>query len=475
LLTLGLYAAWEFFRHRPRSLWPHALFLAFCYIPIGIAAVAALRALPAKLLPIIHQTWFTPVLFVIAAVPAIFAFTHIEKTSRWLRTIFWCSWPVLGIILIRAVNGPSLKHSRDSYQATQLAKPFSNPPQKARVVWIIFDELGQPDAFDKRPTRLSLPNLDRLKSESMYASAAVSPGLLTAISIPSLVLGDQVTAVTPAAPDRLTLRSQSHPDPFSWTDATNVFDGARALGLNTAVVGWFHPYGRLLSRSLTQCYWTAGWLTSGAEEPTEPQSLLTAMRTRAMLQLTALPLVGHLPGVFSGRPARKAKIDRFQYLISHALELAADPSIGLLMIHLPAPHPPAIYNRSTQSMTDSGGVSYLDGVALADRTLGQLRGAVEHAGLWDRTALIVTADHGWRTYLWRGKQDWTAEDETATSAISNKSDIAAVPFLLKMPGQTSEIDYTKPLPTIVTRKLILEILSGRLTRPTDLPAFLDSR
>jgi hypothetical protein len=45
-----------------------------------------------------------------------------------------------------------------------------------------------------------------------------------------------------------------------------------------------------------------------------------------------------------------------------------------------------------------------------------------------------------------------------------------VPFLLKLPGQTSGAVYHQPLPTIVTRRLINEILNRRLTDPAAIPA-----
>jgi hypothetical protein len=39
-------------------------------------------------------------------------------------------------------------------------------------------------------------------------------------------------------------------EPLAWSSAPNVFDAARNLGFNTALVGWFHPYGRLLTPQL---------------------------------------------------------------------------------------------------------------------------------------------------------------------------------------------------------------------------------
>jgi len=41
---------------------------------------------------------------------------------------------------------------------------------------------------------------------------------------------------------------------------------------------------------------------------------------------------------------------------------------------------------------------------------------------------------------------------------------------LKLPGQTSGAVDNKPLPTVVTRRLITEILSRHLTEPAAIPS-----
>jgi hypothetical protein len=151
-------------------------------------------------------------------------------------------------------------------------------------------------------------------------------------------------------------------------------------------------------------------------------------------------------------------------MLQHSRELVADPSIGLVLLHLPVPHTPAIYSRSKGALAEEGPVSYLDNVALADQTLGVLRQAIEQAGLWDRTALLVSSDHGWRTRMWRGGAGWTAEEEAASHA-----DTSGVPFLLRLPGQTSGLRYDNPFNTVITRQILTHILSGQLKAPEEMP------
>jgi hypothetical protein len=444
------------------TLLPHALFLACSGFPLGIASVAALRVSPYNLVPIVRKPIFWPIALLATIVPIYFAILRPRTASRFMQRLFLYSWPVLLVVFVQAARG-TLKYAHGLYEDGPLAAKLSTPSPRVRVIWIIFDELSESVVFENRPHGLELPNLDRLKAQSFSATAANSPSDRTETSIPSLILREQVIKSDRRGPNNLVLKTASHSESFAWRSASNVFDTARHLGFNTALIGWFHPYGRLLNQSLTKCYWTAGWLNPGIEEPSQPQSFASAMWDRAKFQLVALPLIGHLPWVFPEIYHREEKSRRFLYLMDRTEEVVIDASIGLALIHLPIPHPPAIYDRHQGELTAKRGLGYLDSIALVDRTVGDLRRTLEQARLWDQTALLVSADHGWRTNLWRGSPEWTGEEEAASHY--NRS---GVPFLLKLPGQTSQIGYRKPFNTVITGRIIIDILRGQLLDPSRL-------
>jgi hypothetical protein len=470
ILTLGMFGLWEFLRWRrlENALPVHFLFLAVCFLPLGAASVAALRALPFHVTALVGKPWFWPVVLIAGVVPLGFVCRRPRSASRLMRSAFLYSWPVLILVIVQAASGTLLKYPHPTYADVELATPFPSRPAQTRVVWIIFDELSQTIAYGNRPSALALPNFDRLKAGSFYASSAESPSEWTETAMPSLILGEPVLEATPHAPDDLRVRTASHTEWLSWSAIPNVFDAARGLGFNTALIGWYHPYGRLLNRSLTRCYWTAEWQPAGIEERSQSQPLVHAMWDRLRLQVAVLPLIGRLPGLSPRTYARQEKIERFSWLRDRALEVVKDPDIGLALIHLPIPHPPAIYSRASGMLTGQGGVGYIDSVALADHTLGELRQAMEQSGLWDSTAVLVSADHGWRTHLWRGGSEWTPDDEAASH-----QNTSGVPFLLKLPGQTSGVVYDKPFTTTITRQLITNILNGQLTKPGAVPAFIE--
>ena len=469
ILALSMFGFWEFCRWKrlDRRLLTHFLFLGVCFAPLGILSVAALRALPFDLTAIIRNALFLPVALI--ATTGAFGFVCLRPrvASRLMRGVFLYSWPILILILVQAARSTLLKYPHSAYADGPLAASFQSQPPRTRVIWIIFDELSQAITFGNRPPNLELPEFDRLKRNSFYATSAQSPADSTEISMPSLILGEEVIAASPEGPDNLRLRTASGGEPRSWSSMPNLFDGARDRGYNTALVGWFHPYGRILNRSLTKCYWTAGWLRAGIEERSDAQTLVYSMWDRLRLQVAALPLIGHLPGAFPGIYHRQSKMERFSWLHERALEVGSDPAIGLALVHLPIPHPPAIYSRTRDILTAQGRLSYLDSVALADRTLGALRRSMEQSGLWDRTAVLVSADHGWRTHLWRGDAEWTLDEETASH-----QNTSGVPFILKLPGQTSGVVYTERFDTLITRQLITAILKGELTDAVELPGFI---
>lgn len=469
ILTLGGLLLWRMLDGQIPSRVTSTLFLAASCFPAGIVSVAALRLLPFSLAPIVHAPLFVPVALLIFASGLCFCLLHPQRAAAILQETLLYSTPVLALIVFQAARKSLWPYTPAMYADRVLAPTASGPPPRARLVWIIFDELSQQIVFGNRPAGLSLPNFDRLRSQSFYASSASAPSNSTELSLPALVVGEPVTRAVPDGPDNLLIRAGDNSALKSWGSMRNVFDDARSAGYNTAITGWFHPYGRLLEKSLNHCFWTAGWMLSGIEEGVEQQTLASGMWDRARLQFAVIPLVGHIPGVFPGVYARQAKVQKLQLLLQHAREMAADPSIGLLLIHLPVPHPPAIYSRSEGTINVRARIGYVDSVSLADQILGELLESIQHAGLEKRTSILVSADHGWRTGLWRGDAEWTSEEE----AVS-RQDTSGVPFLLRLADQQKEITYTPRLNTVVTRRLIDAILDGWLTDPSQIQRQLNN-
>ncbi len=436
-------------------------FIAACLLPAGMASLALVRLSPLNLAPATHHPLFWPVVLPAMSIAAAGALRQANLISRMVRGVFLHAWPVLALIMLTAVwNGLSQPASAfvDGPPAPKLG---GTPP--IRVVWIVFDELSRAIAFDQRPAGLHLPNFDRLRAESFYATAANPPGNMTLECMPSLLLGRQVVSATARGPRELELKTKRGIERFGSAAGGNVFDDARRMGRDTALAGWYHPYCRVLNNSLTQCFWVANWLGSEIAEPADA-SFMSAIRLQALVHFTSIPMIRHVPGVFADRYVREGMAERTAQLLSRADRMVADPSLGLVLLHLPVPHPPARFNRLQGRIVIDGDNSYADSVAGADVILGRLLRQISNTGLGSRTAMIVTADHGWRAAEWRRTWDWNAEDER----LAARSGLMGVPFIVRLPGQDSGSLYTKPFMTTAARTIVDGILSGRIRTAEDL-------
>jgi arylsulfatase A-like enzyme len=82
---------------------------------------------------------------------------------------------------------------------------------------------------------------------------------------------------------------------------------------------------------------------------------------------------------------------------------------------------------------------------------------MEASGQWDKTWVILSADHSWReSKLYDGQRDFR------------------VPYLIKPPGATVSAEYTRPFNTVLTHDLILAILRGELTDGQSIAPWLDA-
>ncbi len=320
-----------------------------------------------------------------------------------------------------------------------LAKPFPVDPAKPRVVWIIFDEMDWRYVYStRRPSDLHMTNFDRLRQEAFDAEKTSQAGLKTILAIPSLITGNQVLGGFEQGKDHLFIQAGS--DSVDLRDTPTIFSDARQRGINAGVLGWYLPYCRLFAPALTQCYWES--------LDTEVRSFDPDLRISLASQLRGL----------SPLEKRQRHEKRYEQMMRQAVQMAADPSLGLVLLHLPVPHGPAIYDRKTGELTSLSIRPnwYLDNLALADRALGDIRSAMEAAGLWDRSTVLVSSDHSLRWY-----------------SMINESTDPRIPFLLKMRGQHAGETYTAHINALLSHDLVLAILNGELSEPSQLGAWFD--
>jgi hypothetical protein len=82
---------------------------------------------------------------------------------------------------------------------------------------------------------------------------------------------------------------------------------------------------------------------------------------------------------------------------------------------------------------------------------------MEQAGTWDTTTVIFSADHPFRHRL----------------SLDGHPVSRRVPFLVKLAGPEKQQLYQAAFSTLVTKKLILEILGGGISRPEQISSWID--
>ena len=402
----------------------------------------------------------------------------LARLARGAATVFLILSPFLVVAYAQSLYR-LVSYRRAMPEQAAVAPPA--PQQAPRVVWIIFDELDYRVAFGERPATLQLPEFDRLRAQSVFAGEAYPPAGFTVQSIPAFVSGRLVADAKQTRPDELVVKFHEEAEGVVWGTRPSLFARARELGRASAVIGWHHPYCRIFGRELVQCMWKED--TFSAEAVVLRSRVKDNMLRDARISFLSLPVLHRLlPRAEEDNEVDprllKMAADDYQEMVEQARKISTDPGIQLAFVHLPVPHPPGFYDRARGEVAVHRKNSYADSLALADRTLGEVRRAMEEAGVWDGAAVIVSSDHWWRAReVWdpdtgdpEAKAYWHPEDET----MLPRADDYRVPFLLKLPGQQHEAAYAPPFNTVLSHDLVLSLLRGENHTPEAVAGWLDA-
>ena len=373
-----------------------------------------------------------------------------------LALIGFCAIWIIPQLLIAALH----RQSSDQLAFRKLTN--SNAPSR-RIIWILFDELSFAQAFESRDASLRLPNFDWLRDRSTSFSQLSPVGYYTARVVPSFLLGRQVLDLRSTLDGSARIRIAESSDWQKLDPNQTIFAEAQRNGWTTGVAGWSNPYCRLFSIVLDSCYWSPDQFT-----PSFFYSHMSAQKSP--LQNALAPIANSVrrlqhqsssdPGIaeFHLRDARD--------LIDPALALIRDEQIGFVFLHLAVPHPPGVYDRSTQQFRRGG--SYLDNLTLADHYLGQLLQAVSSTNQAGRTAVVLCSDHSWRVPMWRNSAIWTQEDERASKGFFDTRPVLMVHF----PEQTQRVSIDQPENSLVVHAMLQGLVSGKIASPEELATWV---
>ena len=343
-----------------------------------------------------------------------------------------------------------------SVKSTSNLENPSPAAQGGRVIWFLFDALDYRLAFEERSANLELPEFDRLRNEMFWATEARAPARVTGRSLPALLTGRLVSKAIPSGRAELMITFAGAKEPVGWSQQPGIFSWTREAGMGTALIGWYHPYCRVFADSLTWCAWMP--FRAGKARYPILQSMGEFIRqaTPPMFRFN-FPAFLQLNDPQGGA---EYHILTYRRTFDDAKRIVTDARYSLVLVHWPIPHGPFIYDRQRRefSTTPHPQEGYLDNLFLADQTLGEMRRALETAGLWESTALLVSSDHPW----------------SGSKSIDGKRD-PRIPFMLKLPGRHVTQTYDRVFNTVLTPELLWELLQGNLSAPEDVAEWLDRR
>jgi hypothetical protein len=379
---------------------------------------------------------------------------------------------IFGLILVLQIIwvGWQARHLNDISSVTP-ASPQPLATHHSRVFWIVFDELSYDQVYGSRYPGLKLPTLDSFAQQSTVFTHVVPTGFRTQAILPSLISGvpdDSVRASSdghllylhvPASPAAAAHWQIFQPE-------QTVFAEAQSLGFHPAIVGWYNPYCRLLSRQLSSCVWANNFSRMFPTSPLQGNLFYSIVRPVLRIPHFFFP---HSFRAYDQIFPQQMHIDDYKQLYSAADKALADPSLDFVFLHMPIPHPGGIYDRRRGVLTTDTS-TYIDNLALVDKYLAHLRQTLQQEHEWDDATILIMGDHSWRTQLiWESAPDWTEEEQRA----SHGGQFDDRPFYaLKLPAQQTSAHITSTVHALNTRNLLDALLRHQIQTPQQLDAWV---
>ena len=350
--------------------------------------------------------------------------------------------PYACITLFSAAYHASFPSKEEPRRKIDLAGGAQRQGPLHRVVWIVFDEWDQTATFDNRPKGLKLPNIDAFMSRSVVAIHALPPSGSTMLSMPAMLTGHLVSAARTPSDSTLLLKYFGEDKWRDFRSCDNVISDLLKADYTVEVLGWHHPYQRILPTS------------PNLEAHSWGQPISQGFRRKSIME----GMLAQLEFIVYPQYGRIVSRDMYQELHARALNAVGNPHTNLTFLHYGIPHLPGIYDPAERQLSPSlttTNVGYCNNLSLVDRTLGELVRSVEAAGLSESTSFVITSDHWWRTSPWeKGEASWR------------------IPLLIQLPGSAGTEVVDTRICTVSISRIVSRLVRGELQTATAVAALL---
>lgn len=302
------------------------------------------------------------------------------------------------------------------------------------LVWL-FDELSFSYLYDDDGrVRSGLPAFSRLGSNATHYLSVGGPGRETLSALPSFLAARRVRDIR-VEDDRLLERlDEGDLAPFSATGGESLFGTARRLGFVTEIAGYYLAYCELLADVVDRCRSLSFYNASSPDEGMFPAG---PVLTTLILWPRQFPF-----GLLKNLPFARHQRALVETLAAFARRpVAAQPPV-FRFVHFSVPHLPFVfdadgYDPPFDPLQTASDTEYAQQVQYVDRLLGELVDQLRRDGAYDRTTIVILADHGYR---FGGRE----------------RDPLHIPFIVKRPGQQQRVDVRSELQGEMLLKDILQ-------------------
>jgi hypothetical protein len=423
LLALALSLVADVPRLRGLRRWRSALFVSALATGV-IVNVPHLR----------HHGWHVPAaLCVLVGGLAVHAFAR--PGSRTVRVAFrsclFFSTLVI-LTLAESLTWESWGSVRGPLAPRRPADAGAHP-----VYFFVFDEWSWPRTTRDGAIRDVFPHLRALGEQAIVFRNAESPSTNTYRSLPMLIYhaedGEKLPRVFVSHDKHrrewVTPTDEGRPDSAR---TPSLFRLARRRGYNTALLGFYLPYPRMLGNQVDVCL-------TWSDYP-EPRCFLERVVYQAeenlrfeidpLSRLLFRPLTERLYAPYWLRMHRALHHDA-------ATVIDSFPRNSLVFVHYPLPHAPYIFGANGAFL---GGyrvkwgeardddedrmlgtpLEYGRQLLYLDKVVGGFLDELKRDGRFDDALIVITSDHGWRS-----------DPDTALCRVA----LRHVPLIVKLPGQ----------------------------------------
>ena len=153
-------------------------------------------------------------------------------------------------------------------------------------------------------------------------------------------------------------------------------------------------------------------------------------------------------------------VKSFKGFKRHAISMATDDGLDFVYMHFPLPHQPTLFDGTAGKFTafNFARDGYLDNVLAVDNFFSEMRHKMKKAGSWDKSVIVLSADHGWRK----------------PAPGLNIDSRGRIPLFIKLPGAGAGAVYTEPFDATRMRGLLRALSNGELTGPDDVIAWANN-